>query len=154
MTHRFRPQPTAPASHRGRGFATFVGVQSFFAAVGLGMALKYDIQLLGGPDLVFTKQPPGAWRLLGMLVLIAPAFVTAYAFGGLTRRRDFFSIWIGLLAGGLAFHVPLLLPSHFGLAVIVCINVVQAALAVVLSRTDRFVEALRAFESSEVPPTP
>ena len=154
MSHRYRPRPAAPASRPRRGFATFVGVLSFFAAIGLGMALTYDIRLLGGPDLVFSKQAPAGWALFGKLIVIAPAFVTAYAFGGLTRRRDFFSTWAGLLAGGLAFHVPLLLPAHFGPAVIVCINVGQAVLALVLSRTERFAAGLRAFESNGLPPTP
>lgn len=147
MSHRRRPSVQAPIARRRRGFATFVGVMALFASVGLGMALKYDVQRLGGPDLVFSKDASAAWALLGKAIVVAPGVVSAYAFAGLTRRRDFLSVWLGLVAGGLAFHVPLLLPDHVGVVVILGINIAQAVLALLLSRTARFVKGLQAFES-------
>ena len=110
------------------------------------MTLKYDVQLVGGPDLVFGKDLPTSWSLLGKAILIAPGLVTAYAFPGLTRRRNFLSAWIGVIVGSLALHVPASFARSRRPAVIVCINTVQAILAFLLSRTDRFSEGLRAYE--------
>jgi hypothetical protein len=149
MSHRRRPhgQVVLPPRAR-RGMAIFVGVLALFASVGLGMVLTYDVRFLGGPELVFAKDMSMGWSLLRKVIVIAPGIVSGYAIAGLTRRRNFLSAWLAVVTVALGVHVPLLLPTHVGPAVIVCIGVSQGLLALLLSRSSRFVEGLRSYEKS------
>lgn len=146
MSHGRRPHREAELPRAPRTIAIVVGVLALFVSVGLGTVLLYDVRFVGGPDLVFAKDASTAWSVLRKVIVIAPGIISGYAIAGLTRRRNFLSAWLAIVTTALAVHIPVLLPDHVGPAVIVSIGVIQGLLALGLSRSSRFVDALRSYE--------
>jgi uncharacterized membrane protein (DUF485 family) len=147
MGHRRRPHRKFQPPPRGRRrIAIIVGVLALLVSVGLGMVLAYDVRFLGGPELVFAKDVSTGWSLLRKVIVIAPGIVSGYAIAGPTRRRNFLSAWLAIVTIALAVHIPVLLPTYVGPAVIVSIGVSQGLLALFLSRSSRFLDGLRSYE--------